>query len=358
MLPQLPQDAFLEPTYYQEVPGRELSGIERNGVSNDDKALLDIMLDPAKRNFYNNLVGESPNSEKHPWPEGLQTIAKRGMLDLVAAEFVDHAPIGDTIEDMRVGIWSLNADPDTKAAFARVGRAMSYQNIRRDPNTLKETGDWLHFGVNRSYAGATDLLPSQVRVYVSTAVEHVGRVAATVIRRSMQQGFKPYGKVLDDSSNKNGISTRADKLIVLASTQTQLDRMLDTLGEMQGQHSYLFEDRAPLLAQKTEIEGVSLGDDPMNDGSRLRESFSGMREYILLKAWDSVIDQTMGGNKGDSGCVVIDGQVLDVREVNLQKQVTEGLISKIDVLISFRKAVDDLAPSYGISPDNFARNAA
>lgn len=353
-------DSYHQPTPQYEAPGlrSEVSGIETNGISHDDERLLDIMIDPVRRsNLYIELVEETPNSQQKPWQPGLREIAEQGMLDLVKAEFVTSVPSGDTMEDMRKGIWTLNDTPAVKADFARLGRAMSYQNMR-EPSYLNEGGDWLHFGINRNYAGATDLLPSQMRIYVSPLSEYAGHVAAKVIRGSMEHGYKPNGKVFDDSSNTKGISTRADKLLFVVSTQSQLDMVLSELKEAQAESPNMFADRAPLLAEKTDITGVSLGEEPVNDGSRLQESFTSSREHILETAWDEVVDQFMGAKTAQTGITTIGGRVLDKRVVDLQDAVRRGTVPKDDVLVAFRRSVANRAPTAGISSDNFARNAA
>ena len=358
---QPPNDTYPRPMPHQVEfnGGHELSGIERNGISYDDERLLDIMVDPERHSdLYLELVEETPKSKQKPWEPGLQEVAEQGMLDLVKAEFVTSVPLGDTMVDMRKGIWILNAEPKAKAEFARLGRAMHYQNISSDPKGLTETGDWLHFGTNRNYAGAPDLLPSQMRVYVSPRSEYAGYVTAAVIRDSMKTGYKPNGKVFDDSSNTKGISARADKILFVVSTQSQLDTVLGSLRDTQAQAPHMFTDRAPLLAEKTDITGVSLGEEPLREGDNLQESFTSSRERVLDEAWDQVIDQLMGKRTAQGEVATIGSRVFDKRVVDLQTAVGNGSIQRENVLARFRNAVASIAPTKGISTDNFALNLA
>lgn len=333
-------------------PGR------REELSGDDEVLVGAMLYPDRGSFmlYHKLVGEVGHKERQPWSPEAQRRAKVGMRELFETALEPIKFKEDGIEGARAGLYRAQHLPqfsETMKKMKRAGRQLEYQGVR-DYSDLKLTGDFLHFGVNFRYSGAPDRLPYAARVYVTPKMEAVGHVAAEVIRRAREKKYEPYGKVWDETSNERSLSQRRDRILFFPRTVSQLKIIMETLKEVQAENPELFETDPPLLAEKSDIPGVGLAEEPPKVNGEI-QSYNKSREDLLQEAWAVALEQIMGPDTkqyvpGEGG------MILDARLLALREAVKRGDLPMKRLIETYRRAVRHLAPKHGVSPDNFARN--
>jgi hypothetical protein len=270
-------------------------------ISNDDKSLLEVMLDSGKGALYDRLIGANKYRVWHP---DERQRAQDGMLELFEAEMYGIKFRAPGIRGARRGIGRLLAakdseDPKPREDYQQIlrsGRWLQYQNVdlRRWPEDLGRTGDFLHFGRQFRYEGEPDRLPETLRIYATPILDAVGHVGATVIREAWPKKLALQGKVWDESTNNDPISLRKDRLIFFCYLQRHIDTVMESLARIEAEQPELFEDDPPLLAEPTDIRGVGIAIDPA-DGRSFHES----RVNVLQDAWHEVISRFVTLDEAD-----------------------------------------------------------
>jgi hypothetical protein len=328
--------------------GEKETSPETPPLSRDDEKLLDIMLyyDGGLVPLYPDLIERGSILYRKEWDPQKQAAARKGVRELFEAALYPRSVRGKTVEDARSELDDLKARNEVRGR----GWDLGYQ---KDLMNLYQEGEYLHFGNNRDYPEAPDLLPSQTRVYVVPKMEAVGHVAAEVIRRSRERGYEPYGKLLDESTNMFPIDDRIDRLLVMPRTKSQLAIVMDALREINAEEPNLFESHGVLLTEETDIPAVGIAEEPPMLDGKFR-SFHEVRVPLLLEAWQKTLTALMGEDKGEKG----QGKFgdIDKRLADLRQMVESGQLPRMELIERFKADVRNLAPKHGVSPTHFARN--
>lgn len=331
-------------------------------ASNNDQLLVQKLLypDQGPLALYSKLVGDSPTIEQQPWDPNLQSTAQKGMEYLFHVALYPFQIEGVGFEKARIALEWLENDSvgqEKRDEIANQGGKLRYQNSG-DIEDLEYTGKFLHFGVNYSYENAPDLLPNMVRVYVTPKMEYVGYVAAETIARAAEEGFRPHGKLFDESSNNNPISERTDRLIFFTRTESHLRLILGKLNQIHQEHPEMFEPSPPLLTEKIFIPGVGIAEEPKQVNG-VNMSFTTSREDLIHEAWMETMAQFTGTDSGSTVRVVgVTGltHLLDSRLLRIRDDVATSPGKHAALVNAFRVNVRKMSPKHGVSPDNFARN--
>lgn len=344
----------------------EKKGQGEKPVTPDDAAVINLFLQPEKSGrLYDQLVGSTEESERKPWEAADQQKAQEGFKHVIEAELGEHFDSFEEARQRYIDIYQPGAKDLLKNLHDN-GRGINYQNTntpsQRTIENREQVGDFLHFGKRIKYKDAPDKLPSTARVYVTPKMNAVGEVAASVIEDALAKGYSPYGKLWDEASNKTGVNERQDRLLFICDTQTQLDIIMTKLRELQTAKPELFEEDPPMLAEKTDIPGVGLADEPIQDSNAEfaddKKSFNSLREEILDSAFDSVLTKVVGV-KGETVMTEMSSggsSPVDKRIFTLRDAIQNGTVSMEDILPLFRNAVREESLKNGVDPDHFARN--
>lgn len=330
------------------------AGLEYH-ISNDDENLLDRFLYP---DLYPGYLYSTLNKPKEPGQEKWgstedQKIAQEGIKRLIEVECDGIVDLPDgSVDDLRIrAVNSLTKDEHYK--FRLHGRGLLYQGKRRvKEDALTSKGNFLRFG-KIHYEGDSFERPlgAGVRFYVTPKMPYVGLVAAKVIEDVRASDYEPYGKIWDESSNNNSRSQRTDRLLFYTETDLQLQQVLDSLERIEQENPEYFEDEPPLLAMKTHVRGVGLGEDPP---LHLETSYTLLRVKVLEEAWQELIkirSISMSDISERHHWEEIDKELLEFR-----KEMEDDPDLKVEVLSQFRQLVKDIAPKHGVSDINFAWN--
>jgi hypothetical protein len=130
---------------------------------------------------------------------------------------------------------------------------------------------------------------------------------------------------------------------------------MGALREIQAEKPELFEEDPPLLAERSDIPGVGLAEEPPKINGE-RQSFNQSREDVLEEAWKMVLDDVMGNPSDKQYEAGEGGLIIDKRLINLRQSIERGDRPMGQVVNAYRTAIRKIAPKYGVSPDNFSRN--
>jgi hypothetical protein len=261
------------------------------------------------------------------------TAARRAIVNLGYNPDPKFRATADNLKAQRKGLWYQNWNPG------------NYEGkLKHVEGDFKQTGDFLHFGINTS---EPDELSSPVRVYVSPKPWAVGKVAAELIRKSREQGYEPYGKAWDESSVSGRLNNRRDRILIVPRTENQLRIVMDGLRDIQATKPELFEPETVLLAEKSDMHGIGLAEEPRQDGGP-KKSFNGSREVLIESAWRETLTDLVGKETDYEG----QSTQLD----RLRAAVQSGKKSMKEIVASFRVHAKKQSLEHGISPDNIARN--
>jgi len=346
-------------------------------ISSNDEQLLDIMIAGALTPMgpdgkYELLVNGGVNSERQPWTAEAQAQAQTGIVELIKTEF-DLKSLPPAFQNLSVSAarnWlnAAYANPQNRLWRDQLnskGQHLNYQDFdevsqdqQLDYNSnLSTKGDFLRFGVAVRPANAPDLLANSMRIYVNPKNWAGGFIAAEVIKLAREKGYEPNGKVYDESSSTRPLSNRQDKLLFWVETQGQQSIIIQALGEIYSQHPEFFEQKPPLLTERTEIPGVGLAAEPVQENPQKPVSYNGIREKLLAEAWAETLKMT-GANEEPVWGPEINGlkRLVDKRALLIKDGLDQGTLSRPAVIDVFRASVRNISPKYHVSPNNFARN--
>lgn len=350
----------ISPIYSEKEDSPETKKPEREyQISNNDEKLVRMMLYPDRGpwRLYEKLVESTSDREGWTDPEA-QRKAQRGIRRLFEVAMYPHEIPEGGIVEARKELASLQKDEEKKEKLDWLrahGIRMEYQSPYE--YKLNHGGDFLHFGIGYSYATEPDVLDSMMRVYVTPKKDSIGFVAAAVVARARANNYMPWGKVWDDTTAEHETDDRADRMLFYVRTQSQLDLILDSLREVQANHPEAFESDPPLLADRTDIPGVGLGEEPRRGD---KYSYNQMREGVIDEAWDKTLEEFANPKPADPTNddfhIGDGGMVIEMRHHKLRQHADKDPELMGRIIKVFRKNVRELSPKYDISPDNFSRN--
>lgn len=346
--------------------GEALNPKEFIVTRNDDLYVASHMLGLDRKSEFSDV------DRRLPLSPGRRKIAEEGICRAIEAK-MQLAPGSFTnVHEARNFLQqTIKDNPD----YLRSKDAIYFQGISMMPSNGSDLGDYveghgdfLHFGrSSRSIETAKDKLDDVVRVYVHTPPEFNGHIAAQLIQEVRDKLGRELYLKLDDCSTSNRGTARTDTLIVYGQTHGELAVVAELLRQLANEHPEMFDDKAnPIdLARQTAIPGVSIAEEPQQDGV-MQESFNSSRQIIEQTALKAVYKKILEENpevvtaygiskedieyfphvKGQDAVRDIYGKMGEERQALLREQLKGA----------YRREVRKLLEPYGIDPNNFAMN--
>lgn len=319
-------------------------------VTQDDDLLIDTLLGEQSRPAY----------EQEPLSPERRETAQIGVTKLFEAAWgFDKGTLSD-IREARLRLAQLQepAREAKKNELYQKGHYIRYQGgplagKRYDAFVHGSGSDFLHFGVPDVAADTPpgDKLDNLMRVYVHAKPEYAGHIVAEIVRRMRNNyGKEIYGKISDISTDDQpNALQREDNLLLYLKTHSEMAAAADIIKDLVAERPQVFNMDAGKLdrARQTDIPGVSIAEEPMQQPGHLQESFNSSRENVeadaqqlLVQKFNERYPQLSAHNFADM----------------LQRAYKNGLKTKQELKQMYRQAVQYAAAKHGVSRRNYAMN--